>query len=140
MNLHLKLVTVGVIGGIAISSLSGCGEPVPQDRWVIGGADMKQVKGFEDCFISEIKRTSIASPMVLVRCPNSTVTADYQVGKVRNETVVANDGPNQKMSGAIERIARLEQHIKEQDALIQNQRDSLRASLEILNVMKDAKQ
>jgi small-conductance mechanosensitive channel len=78
--------------------------------------------------------------MVLVRCPNSTVTADYQVGKVRNETVVANDEPNQKMSVAIERIARLEQHIKEQDALIQKQRDSLRASLETLNVMKDAKQ
>ena len=89
MDLHLKLVIAGVIGGIAVGSLAGCSEPVPQDRWVIGGGDMKQVKGFEDCFISEIKRTSTASPMVLVRCPNSTVTADYQVGKRRNETVVA---------------------------------------------------
>lgn len=140
MNLHLKLVTVGVIGGIAISSLSGCSEPVPQDRWVVGGADMKQVKGFEDCFISEIKRTSTATPMILVRCPNSTVTANYQVGKVRNETVVASDSLNTKMSVAIERIAQLEQHIKEQDSLIQKQRDSLRASLETLNTMKDAKQ
>ena len=140
MDLHLKLVIVGVVSGIAIGGLTGCSEPVPQDRWVIGGADMKQVKGFEDCFISEIKRTSIASPMILVRCPNSTVTTDYQVGKTRNETVVASDGPNPKMTVALERIARLEQHIKEQDALIQKQRDSLRASLETLNVMKDAKQ
>ena len=139
MNLHLRQVIVGVLGGIAIGSLSGCGEPVPQDRWVVGGADMKQVKGFEDCFISEIKRTSTATPMILVRCPNSTVTADYQVGKVRNETVVASDSLN-TMSVAIERITRLEQHIKEQDSLIQKQRDSLRASLETLNTMKDAKQ
>lgn len=52
-------------------ALSGCGQPAEQWKSAASG-DLKKVQGLEDCRATTIDTG--ASPLYVIRCPNSTVS------------------------------------------------------------------
>lgn len=70
---------------IILFLLSGCGETVQRATEVV---DLKNVKGFEDCVYTRIDPGGRLPIITAVRCPHSSTTAIYPVGKVRATTVV----------------------------------------------------
>jgi hypothetical protein len=117
---------------LGILSLAGCGEPIPKDQWLAGKDDLKSVAGFEDCFIAQIKRNTNSNPIIVIRCPSSTVSSTYRVPNGKSSydqsTIVASDAP----TVVDHRVAQLEQQVREQDELIRKQQESLRTSLAII--------
>lgn len=120
-----------IVGALFIG-LAGCSEPIPQDQWLTGKSDLKSVVGFEDCVIAQIKRTTNANPIIIIRCPNSSVSSTYRVPNGKSsydQSVIAIDNTPTVTD---HRVAQLEQQVREQDELIRKQQESLRTSLTIL--------
>ena len=117
-----------LIVGVLFAGMAGCSEPVPQDQWVTNKTEMKNVPGFEDCVIAVMKTNTNSNPLVVIRCPNSSVNAQQRSGKTTYNQVSVTE-----VTTAVDhRVAQLEQQIREQDELIRKQQESLRTSLTLI--------
>lgn len=79
---------VALVLAVALS-LAACSEPVPQAQWKQDEVKMAQVPGFEDCIIAKLKLTTVGDPIYLVRCPNSTVDAGYDVPRGKSRATLS---------------------------------------------------
>lgn len=71
-----------------IASLAACAEPIPQNGWVQNSVDMKQVPGLEDCKYLSVRTTTGSNPIHVIRCPMSSVSAEWTVQSGKSSTSV----------------------------------------------------
>lgn len=75
-----------VLGALAAALLVGCGDPIPQNGWVQNQVDMKQVPGLEDCRYFAVKTVTNANTIHVIRCPDSSVSAEWKVQQGKTTT------------------------------------------------------
>ena len=112
---------------IGVLTLAGCSEPLPQNQWAKNVQTLDEVKGFENCVMTEINRTTGSYPIFLVRCPTSSM-AQYAAGG-KSKTHIAAAVVETEQADVTTEIAKLEKQIKAQDELIQQQREIIHQTL-----------
>lgn len=73
-----------IVAAAALTTLAAC----DTQQAVKQTLDLKQVKGLEDCTYYMVDPGGTASIMQVIRCPNSTTSSSYRVGKTRMSTVI----------------------------------------------------
>lgn len=74
---------------LATISLTGCDTPADVERrendW---SQALRQTPGLEDCQYHEVSAAGHSMSLLVIRCPHSDTTTNYQQGKVRQNIFV----------------------------------------------------
>lgn len=112
-----------IAGGAIAVLLSGCGDPIPPERWKHGEVSLVAVGGFEDCKMVKLRFHENSHPVLLVRCPHSHVSINDTVpqGKypINQASAVIEDG-RVEQDQRTAKIAALESTMKRIQAEIDN--------------------
>lgn len=82
-----KLLLVAAVASVALAGCSGSNTP----QQLKTSFPLDKIRGLEDCTFNRVDPGDVYSVITVVRCPNSTTSTTYQMGKT-TATVVVIDG------------------------------------------------